>query len=199
MSQKTGDAVEQAWESCVYSNKWIVLYTSLNLHDEKEKMIYEALDEAMKEMDEIFVFVKLHPDENPDWPIRMKKKLKSGMAIIPKYDLYKLMDMAKIVVTGWSTTAWEALAMNKPLIIVDFFDVKDKIDCVKCGVALGAKNRKELKKALKTMLYGKKEKKMLFKRIEKYNKDHLHSIDGRAGERVAKLINRMVNDANIPM
>ncbi|HLC64644.1 MAG TPA: UDP-N-acetylglucosamine 2-epimerase [Candidatus Nanoarchaeia archaeon] len=169
--------------------KKIVLFTSQNFHGEEGKRHFSAVMNAAKKTGQQLI-IKLHPDEHPDFAERIKSRLNSD-AIITKYSLYELMNASSAIITFFSTTAWEALLFNKPLIIINLTGEEDRIDCVEKGAAIGVYRESELLPAIRTALYDRKKIAKLRKASKCYNYDHTYKSDGKASERVAKLIGEL--------
>jgi glycosyltransferase involved in cell wall biosynthesis len=87
--------------------------------------------------------------------------------------------------------AMEAVALNKPVIILNLSGEPDVVDYVEQGVALGVYKEGELKPTIEKLL---KDDSELAKNRKKYIEKYLYKIDGKATERVVKLIEEMIKN-----
>jgi len=92
--------------------------------------------------------------------------------------------------TKTSTTAMEAVAVNKPVIILNLSGEADVVDYVEQGVALGVYKEEDLKIAVEKLLISDLE---LAGNREQYIRKYLYKIDGKAAERVASVIERIIH------
>jgi UDP-N-acetylglucosamine 2-epimerase len=92
------------------------------------------------------------------------------------------------MITRVSTAAIEAVAMNKPVIVLNLSGEPDPVEYVKEGVAYGVYNRDNLEQAILKLL----EEDSLSKSREQYIKKYLYKIDGKATERVVDIIKDLV-------
>ncbi|RKY09259.1 MAG: hypothetical protein DRP56_02910, partial [Planctomycetota bacterium] len=101
-----------------------------------------------------------------------------------------IINISDIVITKFSTTAIEALAFDKNLIIMNLSTSEpDKVNYVKDGVALGAYNSQQLIDSVKQFM---KNKNCLRDRREGYVENLLYKMDGNASERIAAAINQLL-------
>jgi UDP-N-acetylglucosamine 2-epimerase len=98
------------------------------------------------------------------------------------------------MITRHSTTATEAVALNKPVIILNLSGEPDPMGYVKEGVALGVYKGKDLKPAIEKLL---KDDSGLAKNRERYIEKYLYKVDGKASERVVGVICEMIEGKKI--
>jgi CDP-glycerol glycerophosphotransferase (TagB/SpsB family) len=121
------------------------------------------------------------------------KKDKSFKPIIvgKEVNTYELLNACDLAITKWSTTGLEAIALNKPLLILNLGGEPDRVEYVKEGVALGVYNEKDLTPTIEKSL---KDDSELAKNRGKYLEKYLYKIDGKATERVVNLIGEMIKE-----
>lgn len=90
-----------------------------------------------------------------------------------------------------STTGMEAVALNKPVIVVNLTGRPDPVEYVKERVALGVYKEEDLKPAVEQLLRDDSE---LAKNRKKYVEKYLYKIDGKATERIINLIKEVIKE-----
>jgi hypothetical protein len=108
------------------------------------------------------------------------------------YDLYDLLNASDIVATAYSTVGVEAVALGKPLLIINLTAQPDPIPYVQEGVALGVYQADQVAPALRRLLRGRHPSADWMRHRQEFVHRHLTSDDGRSAERVAELMWRMV-------
>lgn len=151
--------------------------------------------DAIKKKKNIELIIKQHPNASIEETNLIKKYISNYRlnAIIPpkKSDTYELLFICDLLLTKASTTAMEAVALDKPIIIFDFEgNGKDIVGYVKEGVALSVIDQKELDKAIETLLIDDSELRI---NRQRYISNYLYSIDGASSQRVVSLIKEMIN------
>lgn len=169
------------------TNKKIVLWTTqthaLSL-DENVKNI-TAVYHAMRDIKNAQLIIKLHPAEDQQAPLYTKDKSIRPIIFRGEEDTYSLIAACDILITKHSTTAMEAIALNKPVIILSLDEKTSKTDYEKEKVALGVRDKKDLKPLIEKLLRGDLE---LSKNRERYIEKYLYKIDGKASKRAVGLI-----------
>jgi hypothetical protein len=85
----------------------------------------------------------------------------------------------------------EAVALNKPVIVLNLSGEPDIVDYVEQGVALGVYREEDLKPSIEKLL---KDDSELAKNRGAYIEKYLYKIDGKATERVLKLIEEIIRE-----
>ncbi|MFZ2471535.1 MAG: CDP-glycerol glycerophosphotransferase family protein [Methanothrix sp.] len=140
----------------------------------------------------INLFIKPHPIET-DLSIYSPLTQRKNVVLSKDIDLYKLLSACDLIITRASTTAMEAAALNKPIIVLNLTGEQDVIDYVKEGIALGVYDEKELPIAVKKLLENDDS---LRSQREEYIKKYLYNMDGRSGYRVAAFIKDLISNIN---
>jgi CDP-glycerol glycerophosphotransferase (TagB/SpsB family) len=112
-----------------------------------------------------------------------------------KIPLYDALGVADAVLTEISSVATEAVAMSKPLGIVNFTGRPFPTEPyprvhIESGVALAITRESDLLPALKNLLYGSLTRQQLSRSRATFVRDQLYRMDGKSAERVARLIER---------
>jgi UDP-N-acetylglucosamine 2-epimerase len=173
-------------------NKKMVLWTtqSHGLTAKENKRTFAAVYNTLKELsDSAQLIVKLHPAEKDDQHKAAAKEIGFHPVITKNANIYELLYACDLLITKHSSTAIEAAALNKPVIILNLGEEPDIVDYAKNGIAAGVYAEKDLQPTIKKLL---EDDSNLASSRKKYLEKHLYRIDGKAGERVIELIDKMI-------
>lgn len=175
------------------TNKKMVLWTTQThgLPLEENIQNISAVYSTIKSLEGVQLVIKLHPGEDQRAILYKKNKSAKPVIVDGGADIYALLYVCDLMVTRHSTTATEAVALNKPVLILNLSGEPDPMEYVKEGVALGVYEGKDLKPATEKLL---KDDADLTKNREKYIQKYLYKIDGKATERVVGLIKKMMKE-----
>lgn len=169
----------------------IILWTTQchGMSDEENKKNMRTVFSSIEKLNDITLIIKQHPDEGIIYTRMITEYLSKysiNATIAPtNSDIYELLYFCNLMITKNSTTTIEALALNKPVIVLNLGDEPDVMDYVKKGVALGVYKEDELKISIETMIKNDLD---LTKNRESYIYESLYRIDGRSSERVVEFI-----------
>ena len=178
-------------------NHKIILWTTQchGLSEEENIKNFKAVFETMRNLKDVILIIKQHPGEGGKYRKMIEDHLNKynlgiNAVITPKSsDTYEQLFVCDLMITKNSTTAMEAVALNRPVIVLNLIGAPDVVDYVEQGVALGVYNEKDLKPAIEKLL---KDDSVLAKNRERYVGKYLYKIDGKATDRVVKLIEEMI-------
>jgi len=177
------------------AEKKIILWTTqcIGISDEENIKNFQAVRATMDELDDAAIIIKQHPREGGKYTQMISQYLnlpRDDIFLVPKTaDTFSLIRACDVMMTKWSTTAIEALALDKPLIIMNMGDDPDKVEYVKQGVALGVYQEKDLAPAIEKSVNNCAE---LAEQRKEYIEQYLYKIDGRAALRVVNLIKQII-------
>jgi len=134
------------------------------------------------------LFIKPHPSET-DLSIYQPLLRHDNVVLSKDINLYKLLNVCDLIITKNSTTAMEAAALNKPIIVLNLSEEPDAVDYVKDGIALGVYNKEELIPTVKRLL---QDDSILCKRRDEYVSRYLYKMDGRSSQRVADFLEKLL-------
>jgi len=172
-------------------NHKIVLWTTQchGLSYEENIKNFKVVFKTIQNLKNTTLIIKQHPAEGKKYTKMIKKELKNykiNAIITPKdSDTYEQLFVCDLMITRHSTTATEAVALNKPVIILNLSGEPDPVEYVKEGVALGVYNEKDLKPTIEKLLRDDSE---LAKNRKSFIEKYLYKMDGKATERVVNLI-----------
>jgi UDP-N-acetylglucosamine 2-epimerase len=180
--------------------KGIFLFTSQPLQD--SDLVHRILIEMMQNFPNKHLVIKLHPQESSLRNIFAARKAKfKNVTVIHYFDAWSLINVCELLITISSTTAFEAMALRRPVVIIGFAYERDIADYlttyvspyVESGAALGVYNHRDLVSTIKKVLNDKNVRIGLFKNMEKFVSD-LKPNDGLASRRISDLINGMLKN-----
>lgn len=176
--------------------KGLIFFASTDLSEDEKEMIIRGLCNGMKEFPDKQLIIKPHPSDNSERFMDLLGKLNSGAIVVTK-DLYELLSACDILLTTWSTVGLEAMILDKPIIIINLMNRPDQISYVESGAAIEVKRMDGIAQAIKMVLYDPKTIERLKINREKYIRYHVNNSDGKASERVAQLIQKMICQGEI--
>ena len=156
------------------------------------KIIYSGLkkirEEELEKESDINIIVKLHPQE--DGKINKKIAHDCGLKIkiVKDYDLLNIIHCSDIVIAIASTTIFDSVIMNKPVISVNPSDKYIKLGYVPTEIVLNVINEKELVDTINNIYTGKTKAKD--KLVKKYIKSNFYKLDGKVSDRIVKSIRK---------
>jgi hypothetical protein len=178
------------------SNK--IVYWSTQCHvlsQEENASNFRAIFGAMKSLVGVSLVIKQHPSEPERFTEEIIRQIKdygiNAILTAKDSDTYEQLFICDLMITRHSTTAMEAVALSKPVIILNLSGKPDPVEYVQEGVAIGIYNSDDLCPAIKTVLADDSEMSAQRKRyIEKY----LYKIDGQSTQRVIDIIIKSLHE-----
>ncbi|HLC80879.1 MAG TPA: CDP-glycerol glycerophosphotransferase family protein [Candidatus Nanoarchaeia archaeon] len=173
-------------------DKKIILLAATNMPDERDRLAHATI-KAMAQLPQYRLILKLHPEEELGYYKQLLKEYNVKATIVMELSLlHPLISISEVVITAYSTVGLESLLLGKPVIDVNLTNRPYYQDYVAEGVALGIRKEEELVKAIQSLAEDTQVRKLLGKNRKKYLYEHAYKQDGRAGERVVKLIEKMI-------
>lgn len=184
----------------VERSKKIVLWTTQCIGFSQAENVnnLRAARSAMAQLDDCILVVKQHPREGQQYTQMISRYLGipcSNIVLVSKTaDTLCLIWACDVMITHWSTTALEALALGKDLIIMNLGGGPDKVDYVKNGAALGVHREEELAEVIKKLLDSETD---LAEKRREYIEQHLYKIDGKATLRVIDAVKELLGEGDV--
>ncbi|OEU41769.1 hypothetical protein BGV40_13095 [Methanosarcina sp. Ant1] len=175
----------------------IILWTTdcHSMNNKENIQNFEAIFKAIRVLKNVKLIIKQHPAEEIKYTKQIKmysEKYKVEAIIVPKYsDTIELLFICDLMITKASTTAREAIAIGKPVIIFNLSGKPDILEYVKEKVAIGVYREEELKSAIEIQL---KEDKNLNDDREHYISKYLYKIDGVSSDRLIQVAKNIINE-----
>jgi hypothetical protein len=175
----------------------IVLWTTQchGLTNGENSKNFEVVFKAMIDIKNVTLVIKQHPAEGNEYTKlinEIKTKYDLTLVVVPKNsDTSEQISVCDVLITKSSTTAKEAVSLDKPVLILNLGDRPDRVDYVEQGVAAGVYKPEDFKPTLEKLL---KDDTSLAKNRDKYIEKYLYKIDGKSTERVVGVLKRSINN-----
>ena len=158
---------------------------------------FRAIFGAMKNLENVSLVIKQHPAESEKFTEEIMRQIEDygiNAIMTPKNsDTYEQLFVCDLMITRHSTTAMEAVALGKPVIILNLSGKPDPVEYVEDGVALGVYKDEDLCITMKKLLRDDSE---LSAKREQYIEKYLYKIDGKATQRVMDIILKSLQRKN---
>jgi len=158
--------------------------------DEK-KDFFLAVDRSVKKLPNAQLIIKPHPNESLG---ALQEQLKmwqmDSVRVIQNLNLLELLAISDVMVMIWSMAAFEAIAMRVPVIAVNFArkDYEKHIPYATEKGAIEVTNKNQLYSQLKRLLQDEQYHNQVVNNGLKFAEKYVGSLDGKASERIIKLL-----------
>lgn len=166
-----------------------IVYTTKSVA--QERLVREII-KSLKNLSDVQLVIKLHPAENGKMHKRIVKEMIANAVIIKDVDIYELLNASDLLLTETSTTALEAMLVEKPVIIINLDNKPEMIPFVRSGAAIGVYKPENIVSAVKDALYNEDIRKKLAEKRKRFVYEQAYMVDGKAAERVVNLIKEMI-------
>lgn len=164
------------------------------IRDDENIRNLDSVFNSMTKLDGFTLVIKQHPSEGKEYSDLIQSyidKYDVDVLFLPKnYDTYEVLYVCDVLMVKDSTSAMEAIAIDKPVIVLHLSDDINVTDYVEKGVAVGVYDEDGLVHVLENISTID-----LFLSANKatYVEDVLYKIDGKSTDRVIKVIQKMLN------
>ncbi len=168
--------------------KRTIMLLTQPLPSEKEREeIIDGVCKAVKEIPNSQLIIKLHPAETSDIMHRriVRQNNINNCYITKNVDNFKILYISDVLIGPVSTLDYEAMLLEKPVIVLNLTKRFEEIPFVKEGSAIGVYEKEKISGALKTALFNEKFKKTLKSNMQKTVRQHLFRNDGNASRRIS--------------
>ncbi len=156
------------------------------------ELLTKIVGESVSKIKDAQLLIKPHPNEKKEFYENIIKKYKLN-AVVVEGNIFPFLYICDVLLMANSTIGLEAAILKKPFINMAFICNLDMWNYVKKGLALEAKQAKNLTNVIKKALYDEKIKKQLAKNRNKYVKEQCYKIDGKSSQRIADVIKSIIN------
>lgn len=138
------------------------------------------------------LLVKPHPQDSDDFCQGLEAETHSDRRIVAgkEAELFPLLLAADLVLTVFSTVGLEAIALDKPLVILDYLNSSPHIPYVDYGAAVQVSRREELDSLVNLALHDETLQASLRQGRERFKKDHLCQVGQQASKLIADTLDR---------
>ena len=163
---------------------------------EERTAFLESVLRALKGFPEVQIVIKPHPLEKRRWSEGVAGGQGVQAVILPpRSNTYQALYACDIMLASFSTTITEAIILDKPVVVVNLSGKPDFIPYAESGAALGVYRDQDIAPAIRKALYDRAVRQSLKRARAKFALEHCHKVDGKAGERVVRLIEQMIADS----
>ena len=175
-------------------NKKIILFGTFDAPLMKDREILtKVVGESVEKIKDVQLLIKPHPNETKGFYEKIVNKYKIK-AVVAEGNIFPFLYISDVLLMVNSTIGLEAAIFNKPFINMTFICNLDMWNYAKKGLALEAKEAKELPNMIKKVLYDKKTREELAKNRKKYVYDQCYKIDGNSKKRIAEVIKKAIKN-----
>jgi glycosyltransferase involved in cell wall biosynthesis len=180
----------------INSNKKIILFSARRVNRlNSNKAIIEAVAKITQEFRDTHFIIKLRNEEREDYIREVKayiaRRVQEG-TVLADYNILELMFICDLFISEGSTTIYEALAFDKPIMLISIGDEYRRYKEYFFEDAVVAKKEEEIYHLAKQLLLNPNYKKLPRERLERILFDHMYKIDGCVRRRLADLIYEMI-------
>jgi len=184
-------------------DKKIILYTTENIGAFQTRKTIYAICRAIRELVIHFqsskqwskvpqFFVKVHPEEvDIDTYKDIISEVRVGALVSRTGDIYEILSICDILITGFSTTALDAMILGKPVITINLTKMKNPVPFAESGAAIGVYDEKNLAKAIEDALYNENVKRKMRQAQKQFIYEHAYKVDGKSSKRVVEIMEQM--------
>lgn len=175
-------------------DKKLVTYMSVpELNESEQEALMAPLLEGIHSLKNVQLVIKLHPTERDiDLHKKIAEKYRIDAKIIKDYDTYKLIWVSDAVITTYSTVGSETAVIGRPLITLNYFDKTHIADYSGEGIALPAM-KNNVAEVIEKALYDENARQKMKMSQDMFAEKSSHMLDGKAGERIKELIEKMAS------
>lgn len=172
-------------------SKKIVLWTTQchGISDAENELNFRTVFDSISSMKDVQLIIKQHPGEQKRYGAMIQEHLKrysiDARVVRKDADTLGLLAVSDLVLLLHSTVGIEAVALQKPLVVMNLGGQPDVVNYVQEGVACGVYSPEDLRPTIEHLL---RDDTCLAQNREAFIQSYLYKVDGGAAERVAALI-----------
>jgi CDP-glycerol glycerophosphotransferase (TagB/SpsB family) len=157
----------------------------------EKKVFFQSVYKSIKKIKNVRLIIKPHPNESPE---ALKQHIKiwgmNDAKIIQTLNLLELLAVSDVMVMIWSMAAFEAIAMDVPVIAVNFAkkDYDKHIPYAEEKGAIEVRDEKQLFTNLTKLLEDKNYHDQVTKDGLNFAQKYVGPLDEKAAERIIKII-----------
>ncbi len=183
--------------SILLATEWFTGVSSGATVEGEERFIRHTL-RALVQFPRFEVVVKLHPNYQAAYErlVRAIADEEGIEVVIAKERLWDLLAICDLAIVSNSTVGIEAMILGRPVVMVHAYEGVEEIPYVTARAALGASRPEEIASALARALNQERVREEMAEARRTFVPKYAYLQDGRASERVARVIEGMVRDAS---
>lgn len=168
------------------------------ISDQEHREVLKMVLEVVRGMPDVNFIIKPHPSETTEiYRKRVGSDEPKNLKIIKDIDTDNLIKASDILMTICSTTGMTAVALDRPIVELNASNAKDRAPYFAEGVAVLARSRDELCRAIKSILSEAATRVALRRNRARFVSSYLSRIDGLAATRCAAELVSLGNRGSI--
>jgi UDP-N-acetylglucosamine 2-epimerase len=177
------------------SSKKIIVFATQHSVIEMEEMLIGVIKAILK-MQNVLLVVKVHPAEDITFYQAIAEKFHdSRIHIVKTIDLYALISNCQLFITQFSTTALEAMMLDKPVITINLSGKPVTVPYAEEGASLGVYKYEDIEPAILKALNDKEIRNKLKAGRYKFVREWAGEPDGKASQRIVDLMKKLIQDS----
>ncbi len=178
------------------ANKGIILFATQQINkfssfwtNDVFLVMADKLLEAIQQLPDKQLIIKVDPYEDlAPYKDKISALSHNNAVAVKNIDIYTLIFLSDLVITLDSTVGLEAIAFDKPLVIVNLTKRKDRVAYVEKGAAIGVYEESNLTSAIRRTLTDQKTIAQLKNGRNSFLEEYAYKIDGKAKKRISNTI-----------
>jgi glycosyltransferase involved in cell wall biosynthesis len=180
-------------KSGIDPNEKTILFTTDNITLSETKEMLTGVISAVLKMNDVQLVIKVHPREDAEPYQEIAKKYRdSSIHVVKDTDLYALISNCELLVTKFSTTALEAMMVDKPVVTINLSGQPTPVPYAEEGAALGVFRHEDIEQAIQKALYDEETRYKLKAGRDKFVRRWAGEPDGKAAQRIVMLMKGMI-------
>ncbi len=146
-------------------------------------------------MPEVQFVAKLHPKDRLDYYEQAKADVPESRLHMVAHraegyprEIFTWLQGVRVLLTGASATAFEAMLLDVPVVTIDLADEISDVDFIDAGATLHVETDEALSDAVTGLLAGSEVRAGLQSRVDAYLKDAFYALDGHSAARAAEAL-----------
>ncbi len=176
-------------------NKKTILFTpnpNIITSGETKEMLTGVISAVLK-MNDVQLVIKVHPRENAEPYQEMAEKYRdSRIHVVKDTDLYALISSCELLITKYSTTALEAMMIDKPVVTINLSGQPTPVPYAEEGAALGVYRYEDIEQAILKALDDEETRNRLKAGRDKFVRRWAGEPDGKAAQRIVMFMKEMI-------
>lgn len=194
-AEQNYDKVEICKRLGLDPTKRILVYCTENLPQRETRDTVLTICNGIRRFSDLQVIIKVHPAELSVSIYEEVAKMVGIKALVTRdAKISEILFICDVMITGFSTTALDAMILDKPVITMNFTGLPDPIPFAESGAAVGVYERGEIERAIEEGLYDETVKAKLRENRDQFVYEQAFRKDGKATDRVVSLIEQMVQE-----
>ncbi|PIN90887.1 hypothetical protein COU60_00905 [Candidatus Pacearchaeota archaeon CG10_big_fil_rev_8_21_14_0_10_34_76] len=177
-------------------DKKIFLIATQPLIDILRDKYFNGTMDVLKKFKQIQIIIKPHPAEKDIsfYKHRIKENKINAVILDKKLDTFEALTSCDYFITLSSTVALEAMMFKKPVFIFNFPNSLGTLPWTKENAAIEFNNKKQATEFIQKILKDNNILKPLLDNGARFLRKYYYNLDGKATERIYKIINKLTND-----